>query len=162
MITLIAAVGKNGELGKKNGLIWNIPSDLKFFREQTLNHKVIMGYNTYLSIGKPLPKRENIVLCHDIKLVNEKGIKVYDDISKLIDEEIKDEEVFIIGGASLYKYFYPLANKMYLTLIDDEDKEADVYFPRIDESLWNKEIINNSFENNVNFAHILYRRKNNE
>ncbi len=159
MISLIAAIGQNGELGKNNKLIWNIPGDLKFFKNTTLNHKVIMGYNTYLSIGRALPNRDNIVLCHDLNLINDEHIKVYNNIDELIAKEINDEEVFIIGGASLYKYFYPLASRLYLTLIEKSDKEADVYFPEIDDNLWNKEIIDENNENDINYKHVLYRRK---
>ena len=123
MISIIAAIGKNGELGKNNDLIWRLPGDLKFFKETTLNHPVIMGYNTYLSIGKPLPKRKNIVIAKDVYEIDA-DITLYNDIDELINKEIKakEDEVFIIGGASMYNYFYPIADKMYLTLVDAEDK----------------------------------------
>ena len=79
MISIIAAIGKNGELGKNNDLIWHLPGDLKFFKETTLNHPVIMGYNTYLSIGKPLPKRKNIVIVKDVYEIDA-DITLYNDI----------------------------------------------------------------------------------
>lgn len=163
MISIIAAIGKNGELGKNNDLIWHLPGDLKFFKETTLNHPVIMGYNTYLSIGKPLPKRKNIVIAKDVYKIDA-DITLYNDIDELINKEIKtkEDEIFIIGGASMYNYFYPIADKMYLTLVDAEDKEADTYFPKIDESKWKKTLIKENEDNDIKYRHVLYERLNNE
>lgn len=164
MISLIAAIGKNYELGKDNKLIWNLKNDMKFFKNTTLNHTVVMGYNTYLSIGRPLPLRRNVVLVHDKKLLNDSNLVVYDDINELIKKEFQDndEEKFVIGGASLYKYFYNYADRMYLTLIESTCNEADSFFPEIDEKDWNKKIIENNQENDLNYSFVLYERKNNE
>ena len=159
-ISLIAAIGKNNELGKNNKLIWNLPGDMKFFRETTTNHTIIMGYNTYLSIGRALPKRRNVVLTS--KDINDENIYVYHKIDDLIKNEVKDEEVFIIGGASLYDYFYDLADKMYLTLIDDEDSMADTYFPNIDYNMWNQTLLLENEDNGIKYKHVLFERKNNE
>ena len=159
-ISLIAAIGKNNELGKNNRLIWNLPGDMKFFRETTTNHTIIMGYNTYLSIGRALPKRRNVVLTS--KDINDENIYVYHKIDDLIKNEVKDEEVFIIGGASLYDYFYDLADKMYLTLIDDEDSMADTYFPNIDYNMWNQTLLLENEDNGIKYKHVLFERKNNE
>lgn len=160
MISLIAAIGKNNELGKNNKLIWDIPSDLVFFKEKTVNHKIIMGYNTYISIGRPLPKRTNIVLVDDPSKIEDKtNLIVYSNIEDLYNIELStNEEVFIIGGSSLYNYFYPIADKMYLTLIDEIDDDADVYFPTIIDSDWNKTILDSKNENNINYKHVLYER----
>ena len=158
MISLIAAIGKNGELGKNNDLIWNLPGDLKFFKEKTLNHTIIMGANTFLSIGRPLPKRKNVVITSKNN-INDNLAIVYNDIDELIKNEVyKDEEVFIIGGASMYDYFYSLADKMYLTLIDAEDKEADTYFPMIEKEKWNQTILDEKEENGINYKHVLFER----
>ena len=157
MITLIAAIGKNRELGKDNKLIWYIPDDLKFFRKTTTDHTVVMGYNTYKSIGKALPNRKNIVITtKDIEI---DGAVVYHNIDDMLKKEMTNDEVFIIGGASLYKHFYPIASKMYLTEIDDEDKEADVYFPEFDEGDWDREILFENKDNEVKYKHVLYKRK---
>ena len=163
MISIIAAIGKNGELGKNNSLIWNLPGDLKFFKEITTNHSVIMGLNTYNSIGFPLPKRKNIVLTDDInKITNDKIIK-YNNIEILINNELtNNEENFIIGGASLYNYFYNLADRMYLTLIDAEDCDADTYFPNINYNDWKQTIIGKNEDNGINYKHVLFERINNE
>ena len=159
MISIIAAIGKNGELGKNNALIWNLPRDLKFFKETTNHHKVIMGLNTYLSIGRPLPNRENIVLSQDINAIKNDNLTVYDNINKMIEMELSNnDETFIIGGASLYKYFYDIADRMYLTLIDAEDKEADTYFPKIDYDEWKMTKLYDNEENNIKYSHVLFER----
>ena len=157
-ISLIAAIGKNNELGKDNKLIWNIPGDLKFFKEITMNHTIVMGYHTYESIGKVLPNRKNIILTSkDIEIEN---AYVYHNIDDMLNSQLKDnEELFIIGGSSLYNYFYSLADKMYLTLIDDECVYADSYFPIINNSDWKIEILDENEENNIKYKHVLYRRK---
>ena len=158
MISIIAAIGKNCELGKNNDLIWDLPSDLQFFKRTTLNHPVVMGLNTYKSIGRPLPNRENIVLSD--QPIEDENITIYNDINKLTSDISNDlDEYFIIGGASLYSYYYPLADKMYLTLIDAEDKEADVYFPKIDDSEWDTKIIDYNKENNISYNHVEFTRK---
>ena len=158
MISIIAAIGKNNELGKNNDLIWNLPYDLKFFKEKTTNHSVVMGLNTYKSIGKPLPNRENIVLTD--QPLEDEGLTIYTDINQLTsDISDKMEEYFIIGGASLYSYYYPLADKMYLTLIDAEDKEADVYFPNIDKNEWETKVLDFNKENGISYDHVEFTRK---
>ena len=155
MITLIAAIGKNNELGKNNDLIWKISEDLNFFKKTTFNHTVIMGYNTYKSIGKPLPNRRNVVLTsHTI----DESVITYNDINELIKNEINDEEVFIIGGYSLYKFFYKMADKMYLTIIDSVDDKADIYFPNINENEWETKIIYMNNESIPNYKRVEYKK----
>ena len=104
MISLIAAVGKNNELGLDNHLIFNIPGYLKFFRNTTLGKTVIMGRKTYESIGKPLPKRINIVVSNSLKETD--GITIINSFEEVLEKYLNsEEEVFIIGGESLYNYF---------------------------------------------------------
>src|SRR3989338_6263693 len=104
-ISLIAAIGKNNELGKNNALVWNMPSDLKYFREKTSGHPVIMGRKTFEAIGRPMPNRKNIIISRDINYKKE-GIEVVHSLNKALDlvqaENIKDGEVFIIGGEEIY------------------------------------------------------------
>ena len=158
MISIIAAIGKNNELGKNNDLIWDLPYDLKFFKEKTLNHKVVMGLNTYKSIGRALPKRENIVLTD--QPLEDDNLTIYTDIDQLTyDITPTPEEYFVIGGASLYSYYYPLADKMYLTLIHAEDPNADVYFPTINYDEWNTKIIDYNMENGISYDHVEFTRK---
>lgn len=127
-INIIAAVGLNRELGKDNKLLWHIPEDLKHFKEITIGHAVIMGQKTYESIGKPLPNRLNVVLskAKDLEI---SGCAVCNSI----DEAIKiaadySDEIFVIGGGSVYAQFIDRAQKLYLTLIEAE-APADTFFP---------------------------------
>lgn len=156
MISIIVAMGKNNEIGKNNKLIWNLPNDLKHFKNITNNHKVIMGYNTYLSIGHPLSNRENIVIIdHYMEL---KDIKVYTNIKELMNNEITDEEVFVIGGSSLYNYFINIADRLYITEINDVCNDADTYFPKFDKSKYSKKILDENSENNIEYKFVLYER----
>jgi dihydrofolate reductase len=128
MISMICAIGKNREIGFKNKLLWNLPQDMKHFKEKTFDHTVIMGQTTFESIGKALPGRKNIVLTLDPNYQAE-NCEISNNL-KEIAGKYKDvaEEVFIIGGASIYKQFLPYASKLYLTLVDDAP-EADTFFP---------------------------------
>ena len=157
-INLIAAIGKNNELGINNDLIWKIKEDLKFFKETTMGYPVVMGRKTYESLPKILPGRKNIVI--STTNIKNSEIEVYKSIRDfLVEYQNSNDEIFIIGGASIYKAFIDLASKMYLTQIDSEEINADVYFPKFDISDWNKEIISNHEENNIKYSHVLYKRK---
>ena len=158
MISLIAAVGKNNELGLDNHLIFNIPGDLKFFRNTTLGKTVIMGRKTYESIGKPLPKRINIVVSNSLKETD--GITIINSFEEVLEKYLNsEEEVFIIGGESLYNYFINYAQNIYLTKVY-ANAVADKYFPSFDESNYNQTLLGENKENNLEYKHILYRRKN--
>ena len=161
MISLIAAIGKNGEIGKNNELIWHLNEDMKYFKETTLYHPVIMGFNTYKSIGRALSNRLNIVITKNNKdKITDQSILVYDDLNKLIKDLKDEEEYFVIGGPSIYQAFYKLADKMYLTEINAEDKNADSYFPKINYNDWQKNIINHLEENNITYDFVIYERLN--
>lgn len=157
-ITLIAALGKNRELGLDNNLIWKIPEDLKFFRENTMGKYIVMGMNTLNSLPKLLPGRKHIVLTSkDIEL--DPKIRVVHSIDELLEYiNSIDEEVMVIGGASIYKQMIEYANKMILTEIDDESK-ADVYFPEYSLDDWDREIISNHKYNDIEYNHVVYVRK---
>lgn len=159
-LILIAAIGKNNELGKENKLIWYIPDDLKFFKEKTINHNIVMGYNTFISLPKLLEKRKHIVLTtKTIPFPN--GVEVFHN-KKSVLEYIKNlnDEVYIIGGASIYKEFINESDRMILTEIDDSFDEADVYFPKFNKNDWVEEEINRKEYNNIKYRHVLYKRKN--
>ncbi len=130
MISIIAAIGKNRELGKNNQLLWRIPKDLKRFKKITQGHVVIMGRKTFESLAiKPLPNRINVVITRD-KNFYYPDVLVYNDFYQAIDDlKDKDEEIFIIGGESIYKQAINIADKLYLTVIDKDFPGADVYFP---------------------------------
>lgn len=158
-LILIGAIGKNGELGKNNELIWYIPDDMKFFKETTINHTIVMGYNTFISLPKLLVKRKHIVLTHrDIKLPEEVTVfRDKDSVLKYAEEN--DEEIFIIGGASIYKQFIEEADKMILTEIDDTCKSADTYFPKFDKKFWSQEILSEKEYKSLSYKHVIYTRK---
>ena len=138
MISLIAAIGKNNELGKNNTLLWHLPADLKHFREITSLHAVIMGRKTFESIGKPLPNRRNIVITRDADYKKE-GVEVVHSLSGALDKiPDKNEEIFVIGGAEIYKQTMPIADKLYITHVGAEDRDADAFFPEIIPVVWNE------------------------
>lgn len=157
-ITLIAAIGKNRELGKNNDLIWKIPEDLKFFRENTDGKYIVMGLNTFNSLPKLLPNRKHIVLTHrDIEL--DPSVMIFHSIEELLSfvSEL-DEEIMIIGGAMMYSQMIEYASQMLLTEINDS-MDADVYFPEFNFSEWDRELISEHNYNEINYSHVLYRRK---
>lgn len=128
-VSIIAAVGKNRELGKQNELIWRISEDLRRFKVLTIEHPVIMGRRTYESIGKPLPNRTNIVVTRgDASFPGCTVARSFVDALRIAGEN-DAEEVFIIGGAQLYTEALPYADRLYLTLIGESDAGADTFFP---------------------------------
>ena len=138
MIAIIAAIDKNNALGFKNKLLFYLPDDLKRFKALTTGHTVVMGRKTFDSLPKgALPNRRNIVLCRSTKLVLP-GAEVYPSLEEALKHCAEDEEVFIMGGASVYRQAMPLADKLYLTEIDAEAAEADVYFPVVDKETWHE------------------------
>lgn len=129
-ISLISAIARSDRaIGKNNALLWSIPEDMKHFRELTTGHTVIMGENTFRSIGRPLPNRTNIVLSLD-EHFDQEGCMVVRSIEEALDmaRRSETEEIFIIGGASIYQQFISLADRLYLTLVEGE-YEADTFFP---------------------------------
>lgn len=130
MINIIAAIGKNRELGKDNKLLWHISDDFKRFKKLTSGHVVIMGRKTFESIGKPLLNRINIVVTR-----NRSWTPLGCTVCYSMDEALRQaqgkplKEVFIIGGAEIYKQGLKYTDKLYLTLVDKEYPEADAFFP---------------------------------
>ena len=128
MITIIAAVAKNRAIGFKNKLIYWLPNDLKRFKALTTGHTIIMGRNTFLSLPKgALPNRRNIVLSRSAKAFE--GCDVYPSLEAALEHCAPDEDIYIIGGASVYRQALPLADRLCLTEIDDTPAEADTFFP---------------------------------
>lgn len=158
-LALIAAIGENNELGKDNKLIWYLPGDLKFFKEQTMNKNIVMGINTFKSLPRLLPGRKHIVLTHqDIDLGEE--VLIFHNREELLDyiKNIKDE-VFVIGGAQIYKQFIDEANKLVLTEILASEPSADVYFPDFDKNEWNALEVASKEDNGIKYKHLIYERK---
>ena len=157
-ISIIACVGKKLELGKNNDLIWHLPNDLKYFKKVTSGKTVIMGRRTFDSLPGILPKRRNIVL----QLKEESkidGVEIFNDIPSIIENIQNEDEVFIIGGASIYRQFLEFANKLYLTEVDETCKDAEVYFPRFDKRKYKKIIVGSSEDNGVKYNFVIYERK---
>jgi dihydrofolate reductase len=141
MITLIASIGRNNELGLGNKLLWNITEDMKHFKSYTMGKVIIMGSNTLLSIGKCLPGRKSIVLSSK----GSGGLAITaHSIEDILSIEHCYSELVIIGGASVYKQTIEIANKLVITHIDAESN-ADVFFPMIDPTIWK---INNTVDSN--------------
>lgn len=132
-ISLIAAIDEKNGLGKQNQLLCHLPDDLKFFKQKTLNKTVVMGYNTFVSIGRPLPNRQNIVLTRQSRSPVQ-GILFVHDIDEAISKAESDD-IMIIGGAMLYRQTISQASKLYITRIHHQF-EADVFFPTIDDHRW--------------------------
>jgi len=156
-ISIIAAIGKNNELGKGNDLIWHFKDDMKFFKETTTGSTVIMGRKTFESLPKALPNRRNIVISRS-RNYSPEGALVVSDIKKALNEADSDE-VFIIGGGTIYKEFLPLADKLYLTEIDAECPDAEVFFPEFDKKKYKREKLTDFECDGIHFSHILYTKK---
>ncbi len=149
MISMIAAVGKNYELGKGNDLIWHLKDDMKFFRSTTAGHTIIMGRKTFESLGGLLPKRHHVILTANKDFYFE-GTEVHHTVESILEKyKNADEECFIIGGGEIYKLFLPYADKLYLTHIDAECPDAEVYFPAVKEENYTKTVLSTIEENGI-------------
>lgn len=156
MFSIISAVGKNKEIGKDNQLIFHIKDDMAFFREKTLEHKVVMGQNTWNSLPKKLEKRENIVVSYSDF---DGPDYIIHDIDDFIEKnKDTDEEIFIIGGATIYREFLPYVKKMYLTEIDASCPDATVFFPDFDTSSFAKTILKEGKENDLAYVISEYKK----
>jgi len=128
-ISMISAIAENRAIGKNNQLLWHIPEDFKHFKEITTGHAMIMGQKTFESIGKPLPNRTSIVITNDPNFKAE-GVIICYSIPEALKKakEVEKDEVFVIGGGSIYKQFIDLVDKLYLTIVEG-NFEADTFFP---------------------------------
>jgi dihydrofolate reductase len=151
MISLIAAVAENGAIGFENKLIYWLPNDLKRFKALTTGHTIVMGRRTFESLPKgALPNRRNVVLSRNTEF-QAPGIEVFPSLeaalkaigqtaaSEVEGGALPDNEVFVIGGASVYREALPLADRLCLTLVHDTPKEADAFFPAFDLKEWKVE-----------------------
>lgn len=136
MLSLIVAMTDDGVIGRNNTLPWRLPEDLKRFKDLTMGHAIIMGRKTFDSIGKPLPGRTNIVVSRNPALKIDGAV-----VTASLGEAVRqaDADAFVIGGAELFRQAWPLADRLYLTLIH-EKIEGDVFFPEID---WRRRFIEN-------------------
>ncbi|MBK8554370.1 MAG: dihydrofolate reductase [Lewinellaceae bacterium] len=136
LISAIVATAKNGVIGKDNQIPWYLPADLRYFKRITLDHCVIMGKKSFRSIGRPLPKRTNIVITRDPFFVAD-GIVVVHSIAEALEHAFQtgEEEAFIIGGGEIYRQTMDLWDRVYLTEVDLET-EGDVHFPELEDAEW--------------------------
>jgi len=139
-ISMIVAYGNNWEIGFDNKMLWYIPEDFKNFKKITSGHCILMGRKTFESIGKPLPNRTSIILSR--KPFNQEGTHSFTDVEEVIKfaEETGEEELFVIGGAQIYKLMMPYISKMYISHVDysaDENNKVDTYLDPINLNDWN-------------------------
>lgn len=157
-ISMIAAVGKNLELGKNNDLIWHFKEDMKFFKETTMGHPVIMGRKTFESLPKALPGRKNIVISANPEYKAD-GAEVVTSVEEAIKlAEAENSDAFVIGGGRIYTEFLPYADNLYLTEINAECPDADTYFPDFNKSDYIKEIVNFYDVDGTEFYHVIYKK----
>jgi dihydrofolate reductase len=162
MISIIVAIAEDNGIGNKNGLLWHLPEDLKRFRMLTLGNTIIMGKKTWESLPKrPLPGRKNIVITDDPGDHFEGSITAF-SIEDAISRCAKTDEVFIIGGGSIYRQFMPVADRLYITHIHKKE-EADTWFPVIDPGTWEPVEIEEHkqlSETDIPYTYIIYHRRN--
>lgn len=156
MITLIAAIGRNREIGYKNQLLWNISEDMQHFRNYTMGKVIVMGANTFTSIGaKPLPGRKNIVITsqslHCLSAIPASNIK------QALSLEHCYDELVVIGGASIYRQTIDIADKLVITHVEAEFT-ADTFFPEIDMTQWKINSVRSSSNENYNYSFVEYLR----
>lgn len=155
-ISMIAAIGKNRELGMNNDLIWHFKEDMKFFRETTTGNTVVMGRKTFESLPHALPNRRNIIITQNKNYVVD-GAETAGSIDEAL-EMAKCDNVFIIGGGKIYSEFLEFADKLYLTEIDDECKDADTFFPFFNKENYNAEKLTDFTVDGIHFSHMLYTK----
>ena len=154
MFSIIAAIGKNRELGAKGNLVFHIKEDMKYFKNTTMGHKIVMGSNTWKSLPGKLPGRENIVISH--YTVPNADVTVTDLPNFIATHKDAPEEIFIIGGGTIYKEFLPYATALYLTEIDASAPQADVFFPAFDKSKYTKTIIKKGTQDDLTYVFTKY------
>jgi len=161
MISIIVAIAENMGIGKNNDLLWHISEDLKRFKRITNAHPVIMGKRTFESLPRrPLPNRRNIVIT-DIPGEQIAGCEMAYSIEEAVTKCNPDEENFVIGGASVYRQFLPIADRLYLTRVH-KSFDADVFFPDIDFSIWtllSTEDFPSDEANDFSYSNEIYDRK---
>ncbi|WKD85927.1 Dihydrofolate reductase [Polaribacter huanghezhanensis] len=161
-ITIIAAIANNNALGKDNDLIWHLPVDLKRFKKVTSGHHILMGRNTFESIGKPLPNRTTVIITRN-KNYQAEGCIVVDSIEKAIEVAKEDAQIFIIGGAQIYKQAMAsnLVDQLDITQVH-QSFDADVFFPEIDSKIWYeiaREDFSSDEKNKYDYSFISYQKR---
>ena len=163
--SLIVAVADNNAIGRKNALLWNLPGDMKYFRKQTTGNVVIMGWMTFQSIGRPLPKRHNIVISLFPWPEAPAEVTVVDSLAAAFaaaETAGQEEKAFVIGGAYTYAEAMDVVDTMYITHVHDAPEDADAFFPPIDPEIWEEESrsdLQTDPETGITFEFVVYRRR---
>lgn len=164
MISMIAAVASNGALGFENKLLYWLPNDLKRFKRLTTGHTIVMGRHTFESLPKgALPNRRNVVVSSTVEKLP--GAEVFHTLEKALASCREDEEVFIIGGASVYRQAMPFAQRLFLTEVDNVPDQADVFFPPVDKKEWETVDVEDHLPDERHahaYRFVDYRRKDNQ
>ncbi len=158
LLSLIAAIGQNRELGHNNQLPWHLSADLKYFREQTKGKPVIMGRKTYESIGRPLPLRENIIISRNPNYKAE-GCHSCTSLAEAIKlaKSFTDDEIMVIGGGQIYTEALNVADRLYITEVK-KSVEADAFFPEFDTSIWQEKSRTPQQEAETEFDFVIYEK----
>ncbi len=161
MLSIVVAKAKNNIIGKDNKLVWNLPEDLKHFKEITTGHTIIMGRKTFESLGRVLPNRKHIIFSQnpDFKVHNE-NVEVVHSLLQIQDLIEGKEEAFVIGGAMIYNFLMPYVTKMYVTEIEKEF-EGDTFFPKINSDIWketSREKGKKDEKNNLDYDFVTYEK----
>ena len=166
--SLIVAVADNGAIGRRNALLWNLPGDMKYFRKQTTGNAVIMGWMTFQSIGRPLPRRHNIVISlfpwpdapEEVTVVD--SLEAAFAAAEMADQVGHDEKAFVIGGAYTYAEAVKVVDTMYITHVHDAPEDADAFFPEIDPLIWEEESrseLQTDLATGITYEFVRYRRR---
>ncbi len=156
-LTMIAAIGKNRELGKENQLLFRNSKDMKFFRTQTKGHTVIMGRKTFESLPGLLPGRHHIVISRSNPELPEE-VEIFKSLEDFLSAyKNVNQEIFVIGGAQIYQQLLPYSNRLLLTEID-ASKEADAFFPVFDASQYQRTLLDSSNEDGILFEWVEYTK----
>jgi dihydrofolate reductase len=162
-ISLIVAMGENRVIGGNGHIPWRLPADFKHFKELTMGHPIVMGRKTFESIGKPLPGRTNIIITRDASYQREGIVSVASPGAAVAasGDATGGDEIFVIGGAEIYKLFLPQADKLYITKVDGDFK-GDAFFPEWEKEEWqsvSSEEHKKDEKNLFDFAYLVYERK---
>ena len=151
-LSIIVAMSRNNAIGVNNELPWHLPEDLKNFKKLSLNKPIIMGRNTFDSIGRPLPERDNIVLSRNAEMNNENIFLANNqvralDLAEGFAKKRQCDEIMIIGGEQIYRMFFSSVSRIYLTLVDTNIK-GDAFFPVLDKKIWVERSVSDAMHEN--------------
>ncbi|MBR1796168.1 dihydrofolate reductase [Candidatus Saccharibacteria bacterium] len=169
-ISLIASIGKNGELGQNGDLVWRSKADLKYFRETTTGHPILMGSRTFASLPKLLPGRQHLVVTREARpeffekhhLAEDTPVKLIHDLGEVLEDyhaEEEEDELFIVGGGTIYRQTISQCDKLYLTEIDKSFPGADTFFPEFDKAKYTREVVGSGEDNGTKYEFVIYTLK---